>query len=372
MRMISRAPPYLVDRGRRVHAEAANRRAGPGEIGFFTAAIKEVADTRVGDTITEGPAPTPQKALPGFKPSPSRWCSAGSSRRCRPTSKTCGRDGQAAAQRCQLLVRDGKFGAALGFGFRCGFLGLLHLEIIQERLEREFNLDLIATAPSVSTITMTDGDRDRAAQPGRHARPGRSTTSRSPGSGDHHGAGRLSRLDPEAVQDRRGPDSWNSPMRAAAPWSPTAAAQRGGVRLLRPAEVGLPGYASFDYQMSATAQGDLVKMRSWSIPSRSTRCRSSCTGQAERAGRMMCEKLKELIPRHMFKIPIQAAIGGQGHRARNDFRAAQGRDRQVLRRRHHPQTQAAGKAEGGQEEDAPVRQGRNPAGGLHLIVYAPE
>ena len=155
---------------------------GPGEIGFFTGSIKEVADTRVGDTITEDKRPT-AKMLPGFKPAqPVVFCGLF------PVDAADFEDLRAAMGK--LRLNDASFSfemessAALGFGFRCGFLGLLHLEIIQERLEREFDLDLIATAPSVVyKLSMTDGYGTRAAQSGRHAgRGARSMKSTSRGS----------------------------------------------------------------------------------------------------------------------------------------------------------------------------------------------
>ena len=147
---------------------------GPGEIGFITAQIKQVADTRVGDTITDDRRPCTE-ALPGFKPAqPVVFCGLF------PVDAAEFEDLRAAMGR--LRLNDASFSyemetsAALGFGFRCGFLGLLHLEIIQERLEREFNLDLIATAPSVIyRIACTDGPNDRAAQ----SRPTCPTWSRS-------------------------------------------------------------------------------------------------------------------------------------------------------------------------------------------------
>ena len=135
---------------------------GPGEIGFLTANIKEVADTRVGDTITDDRKPA-DAAAAGLPPGGAGGVLRTVSGRCRAIRGFARRHGQAAPQRCELLLRDGDVSAALGFGFRCGFLGLLHLEIIQERLEREFNLDLIATAPSVIyKMNLTDGRRSKS------------------------------------------------------------------------------------------------------------------------------------------------------------------------------------------------------------------
>ena len=142
---------------------------GPGEIGMLTASIKEVADTRVGDTITDDRKPV-DRAAARLPPGDPGGVLRPVSGRCRAVRGSARRDGQAAPQRRELLLRDGDVSAALGFGFRCGFLGLLHLEIIQERLEREFNLDLIATAPSVIyKMKLRDGTRDRDPQSGRHA-----------------------------------------------------------------------------------------------------------------------------------------------------------------------------------------------------------
>ena len=172
---------------------------GPGEIGFITAAIKEVADTRVGDTITDDRKPATEM-LPGFKPAmPVVFCGLF------PVDADDFETLRAAMGK--LRLNDASFSfemetsAALGFGFRCGFLGLLHLEIIQERLEREFDLDLIATAPSRDLQDAPDrrpGDRD--AQSGRHARRGEDRRDRGAVDQGHHpDARRISRQRAEAV-----------------------------------------------------------------------------------------------------------------------------------------------------------------------------
>ena len=166
---------------------------GPGEIGAITASIKEVADTRVGDTITDERNPV-DEPLPGFQPAiPVVFCGLF------PVDAADFEDLRAAMGK--LRLNDASFtyemetSAALGFGFRCGFLGLLHLEIIQERLEREFNLDLIATAPSVIyKMNLRDGIADRIAQSGRHAgRHANSRNRRAVDRGDDPDARRISR-----------------------------------------------------------------------------------------------------------------------------------------------------------------------------------
>ena len=273
-----------------------------------------MADTRVGDTITEEKRPT-AKALPGFKPAqPVVFCGLF------PVDAADFEDLREAMGK--LRLNDASFSfemetsAALGFGFRCGFLGLLHLEIIQERLEREFDLDLIATAPSVVyEVQMTDGEMHGAAQPGRHA--GRRTTIEQIEEpwikatilvpDEYLGA------DPEAVPgparraDRT--DLCRQPRHADL----RLAAQRGGVRFLRPAEIDLPRLCQ-------------LRLPDGGLRSRAIWCKMQILvndepvdalsiivhrGRAEERGRVMCEKLKDLIPRHMFKIPIQAAIGGK-------------------------------------------------------------
>ncbi|MEN6541199.1 translation elongation factor 4 [Parvibaculum sp.] len=284
----------------------------PGEIGFFTASIKEVADTRVGDTITEERR---QCAAPleGFKPAqPVVFCGLF------PVDASEFEDLREAMGK--LRLNDASFeyemetSAALGFGFRCGFLGLLHLEIIRERIEREFNIDLITTAPSVIYhLHMTDGTVQEMHNPAdmpdtmkidHIEEPWIKATILVP---DEY-LGSVLKL----CEDRRGHQV-----------DLTYAGSRAMLVYRLPLnEVVLDfydrlksvsrGYASFDYHIEGYEEGDLVKMtilvNDELVDALSTIVHRS---RAEQRGRAMCEKLKELIPKHLFKIPIQAAIGGR-------------------------------------------------------------
>ena len=284
---------------------------GPGEVGFITASIKEVADTRVGDTITDDRKPTAQ-ALPGFKPAqPVVFCGLF------PVDAADFEDLRAAMGK--LRLNDASFSfemessAALGFGFRCGFLGLLHLEIIQERLEREFNLDLIATAPSVVyKLSMTDGTERELHNPADMPDVVKIKEIQEPWiravimTPDDY-LGSVLKL----CQDRRGIQI-----------ELTYAGSRAMVTYDLPLNEVVfdfydrlksisKGYASFDYHLTDYQEGNLVKMsilvNGEPVDALSMLVHRSA---AEKRGRDMCEKLKDLIPRHMFKIPIQAAIGG--------------------------------------------------------------
>ena len=285
---------------------------GPGEIGYFTAAIKQVADTRVGDTVTEDKKPC-SEILEGFKPSqPVVFCGLF------PTDSAQFEDLREAM--AKLRLNDASFdfemetSAALGFGFRCGFLGLLHLEIIRERIEREFDIDLITTAPSVVyQLHMNDGSMQELHNPADmpdvvHI--------------DHIDEPwiRASILVPDEYmgavlklcEDRRGNQINMS---------------YAGTRAMLEYELPLNevvfdfydrlksvtrGYASFDYQIADYRTGDLVKMailvNAEPVDALSTIVHRT---NAEARGRAMCERLKGLIPRHLFKIPIQAALGGK-------------------------------------------------------------
>jgi len=286
---------------------------GTGEIGFITAQIKEVAQTRVGDTITDAKRPAAE-ALPGFKlVQPVVFCGlfpvdAADFEKLRESIS-------------KLRLNDASFSfemetsAALGFGFRCGFLGLLHLEIIQERLTREYDLDLITTAPSVVyQIELT------------------------------HGAGHIELHNPADMPDPSKIESIAEPWIEATIYTPDeylgsilklCQERRGiqknltyvGGRAQVTYELPLnevvfdfydrlkslsKGYASFDYHQIGYREGDLVKMGIL-VNEEAVDALSMIVHRAtaEVRGRGMVERLKELIPRHLFKIPIQAAIGGK-------------------------------------------------------------
>ncbi|MEQ8823120.1 MAG: translation elongation factor 4 [Filomicrobium sp.] len=285
---------------------------GPGEIGFFTAAIKEVADTRVGDTITDEKKPCAE-VLPGFRPAqPVVFCGLF------PVDAADFEDLREAMGR--LRLNDASFSfetessAALGFGFRCGFLGLLHLEIITERLEREFNLDLITTAPSVVyNLYMTDGTMIEMHNPAdmpdvvkidRIEEPWIKATIMVP---DEY-LGPVLKL----CQERRGrqTDLTYAGTRAMAIYElPLNEVVFDFYDRLKSIS---KGYASFDYQLIGYEQSDLVKM-SILVNAEPVDALSMIVHRtrADSRGRVMCEKLKDLIPQHMFQIPVQAAIGGR-------------------------------------------------------------
>jgi GTP-binding protein LepA len=285
---------------------------GPGEIGFLTASIKQVRDTRVGDTITHEKKPC-EKALPGFKPSqPVVFCGLF------PVDAALFEDLRDSIEK--LALNDASFSyemetsAALGFGFRCGFLGLLHLEVIRDRIEREYDIDLITTAPSVIyDIHMKDGTMQQLHNPAdmpdltfvdHLEEPRIKATILVP---DEY-LGDVLKL----CQDRRGiqMDLTYAGSRAMVVYDlPLNEVVFDFYDRLKSVT---KGYASFDYQMIGYREDALVKMsilvNDEPVDALSTMVHRD---RAEMRGRAMVEKLKDLIPRHMFKIPIQAAIGGK-------------------------------------------------------------
>ncbi|MFY0692054.1 MAG: elongation factor 4 [Paracoccaceae bacterium] len=313
IKMLSNGSVHQVDRIGVFKPEMAEiAQLGPGEIGFLTASIKQVRDTRVGDTITHEKKGTTE-ALPGFKPSqPVVFCGLF------PVDSAQFEDLRDAIEK--LALNDASFSsemetsAALGFGFRCGFLGLLHLEVIRDRIEREYDIELITTAPSVIYhVYMRDGEMIELHNPAdmpdlTHV--------------DHLEEPRIKAtiLVPDEYlgdvlklcQDRRGIqlDLTYAGSRAMVVYDlPLNEVVFDFYDRLKSVT---KGYASFDYQMTGYREDYLVKMQilvnEEPVDALSTMVHRD---RAEQRGRAMVEKLKDLIPRHMFKIPIQAAIGGR-------------------------------------------------------------
>ncbi len=313
VKMMQAGAEYLVDRvGVFRPKNTPVESLGPGEVGFLTAQIKEVADAAVGDTITDVRRPTPE-ALTGFREvQPVVFCGLF------PVDAADFEDLRAAIGR--LRLNDASFSyemetsAALGFGFRCGFLGLLHLEIIQERLSREFDLDLIATAPSVVyKITMTNGEVMDLHNPADMPDPVKIETIAEPWikatilTPDEY-LGSVIKL----CQDRRGEQRELSYVGSRAMVVYDLPLNEVVFDFYDRLKSVSKGYASFDYAIEGYRIGDLVKM-SILVNAEPVDALSMLVHRtrAETRGRMMVEKMKELIPPHMFQIPIQAAIGGR-------------------------------------------------------------
>ncbi|MGV1682198.1 translation elongation factor 4 [Sphingopyxis sp. NJF-3] len=290
---------------------------GPGEIGFITAQIKDVAQARVGDTVTDAKKPA-AAPLAGFKEvQPVVFCGL---------FPTDANDFEKLRESIQKLrLNDASFSfemetsAALGFGFRCGFLGLLHLEIIQERLTREYDLDLITTAPSVVYKLKLTRSKD-----------GGPTEMELHNPADMPDPNRIEEIEEpwiEAViyvpdeylgailklcQDRRGIQKNLTYVGGRAQITYELPLNEVVFDFYDRLKSISRGYASFDYHQIGHRPGDLVKM-SILVNNEPVDALSMIVhrGSAEARGRGMCERLKDLIPRHMFKIPIQAAIGGK-------------------------------------------------------------
>ncbi len=285
---------------------------GPGEVGFITAQIKDIGETRVGDTITDAKKPA-AAPLPGFKEvQPVVFCGlfpadAADFEKLRESI-------------AKLRLNDASFSfemetsAALGFGFRCGFLGLLHLEIIQERLSREYDLDLITTAPSVVyEVQLTSGETREIHNPADWPDPNYIETVEEPWIEatiyvpDEY-LGPVLKL----CQDRRGIQKNLTYVAGRAQLTYELPLNEVVFDFYDRLKSISRGYASFDYHQIGHREGDLVKMNIL-VNAEPVDALSMIVhrGAAEARGRQLCERLKDLIPRHLFKIPIQAAIGGK-------------------------------------------------------------
>ena len=284
-----------------------------GEVGYLTASIKTVQDTRVGDTVTLVSNPTPEP-LPGYrKVTPMVFCGI------YPVDGSQYPDLKDALEKLQLndasLSFEPETSVALGFGFRCGFLGLLHLDIITQRLEREFDLDLITTAPSVEyRITMTDGEVKVIENPSDYPDPGRIAKQEEPVVDAHiytpsEYVGSLMDL----CQDRRGTmidmkylDATRVDLHYELPLGEIVYDFFDAIKSRS------RGYASYDYEMKGFKESKLVKLDM--LLNGEMVDALSMIVHADKAyakGRRLAERLKENIPRQMFEIPIQAAIGGK-------------------------------------------------------------
>jgi len=313
IRMMATGATHVIERvGIFAPKPIALDQLGPGEIGFINAGVKRVADAKVGDTITEERRPT-DTALPGFAPSiPVVFCGLF------PVDTNDFSGLREALEK--LSLNDASFSfeaetsAALGFGFRCGFLGLLHMEVIRERLSREFNLELISTAPSVVyQMTLTDGKHLYLHNPA-----------------DMPEVSRLASIEEPWIKATiMTPDEFLGPVltlcteRRGEQIDLTYAGNRAMVVYRLPLnEVVFDfydrlksitrGYASFDYALDSYREGDLVKV-SILVNGDLVDALSMIVhrDQAEGKGRAICIRLKDLVPRQMFKVALQAAIGGK-------------------------------------------------------------
>ena len=313
IRMMSNNNTYLVDKVGIFTPKMQDIDAlYPGEVGFITASIKSVSDCSIGDTITDNKVPC-EAPLKGFKPSvPVVFCSIF------PVDSSEYDNLKDALAKLKLndasIEYQNENSAALGLGFRCGFLGLLHMEIIEERLDREFDLDIITTAPSVAyRINMTDGSQITLHNPA-----------------DMPDVTQIKSIEEPWVKATiLVPDTYLGAVlklcteRRGEQVELTYAGSRAMLVYKLPLNEIVfdfydrlksitSGYASFDYELIGYAESDLVKVQilinEEQVDALAFLCHRS---QAESRGRQICERLKDLIPRHLFKIPIQAAIGGR-------------------------------------------------------------
>lgn len=313
IRMMSNNAAYLVDRVGVFSPKMTEVDAlYPGEVGYITASIKSVGDCSVGDTITDNKRPC-EEALQGFKPSvPVVFCSIF------PVDSSQYDLLKDALAKLKLndasIDYQNENSAALGLGFRCGFLGLLHMEIIQERLGREFDLDLITTAPSVAyKIHLTNGDTITLHNPADMPEPTQIKSIEEP-------MVKATILVPDTYlgavlklcTERRGEQEELTYVGSRAMVVYKIPLNEIVFDFYDRLKSITSGYASFDYELIGHQESELVKVQilinEEPVDALAFLCHKS---EAESRGRQICERLKDLIPRHLFKIPIQAAIGGR-------------------------------------------------------------
>ena len=351
---------------------------GAGEVGYLITGVKDVRQARVGDTVTSAASPAAEPLAGYADPRPMVFSGL------YPLDGDDYPELRDALDKLSLndaaLVYEPEISLALGFGFRCGFLGLLHMEIVRERLEREFGMSLISTAPNVVYRVITEAGREVIV----------TNPSEFPGGGlGAAGKGSLANakiaevFEPVVRATVLAPSDYIGTImelcqgrRGTLLGVDYLSADRVEVRYMMPlAEIIFDffdqlksrtrGYASLDYE-GGEQVADLVKvdilLQGQPVDAFSQIVHADA---ARDYGMSMTAKLRELIPRQQFEVPIQAAVGIPDHRQGEHPGAAQGRAGQVLRRRHLPQAQAAGAAEGGQAPDEGDRPGRGAAGGLH-------
>ena len=340
---------------------------GPGEVGYLIAGIKDVGEARSGETVTDAVHPA-KEPLPGYRePKPMVFCGL------YPIDGDDFSDLREALEKLRLndssFTYDPESSQALGFGFRCGFLGLLHMEIVRERLEREFNLALISTAPSVEyRVNTTAGETMAVHSPAEMPEAQEIASIEEP-------MFTVTLLTPttytgtlmELCQQRRGDMKkleYLSPERVELVYRiPLAEVV---IDFFDQLKSRTQGYASLDYEPAGYEPANLVRV---DILLNGVVADAFSTivhrDKAYDYGRRMAEKLKELIPRQMFDVPDSSGDRRPDHRQGNREGEAQGRLGEVLRRRHHAQAQAARASEGRQEEDEVDRARRGAAGGVH-------
>ena len=343
------------------------KKLNAGDVGYFIANIKTTADIKIGDTITDLRNPA-KEALPGFQEIHPMVFSG-----IYPINTADFEHLKAAIGKLRLndsaFIYQPESSVALGFGFRCGFLGLLHMEIIQERLRREYDMDIIATSPSVVyEVLTTRGETLHVDNPAHLPDPSiieeiREPIVRAYVLCPNESIGDILQL----ILEKRGTmdhtetlDTRRVMLHCELPLNEILVDFNDKIKSIT------RGYGSMDYEHAGYRADKLVKLDIL-VNGEPVDAFSMIVhrDRAEARGRQLAAKLKEVIPSQLYQVAIQAAIGGKIIARESVSRIAQRRNRKVLRRRHHPQTQAAGKAEGRKEADEKHRPDQHSAGSFH-------